>query len=224
MTGPRLAASVEGILASRGKEPGADQSSQERQVVEPEYSGRKPFQYLTRQPKFVVPPEPAWEPEGPSKPWSNLPALPASLPFEQQVEVVEAKEEKASRGTDTVPDEKDLALSIDDYFDVVLPVMLRWKGAEATELKKRVRFRFMDAPDKYWTINLYPPEASVTFQSKERADLTIDITTAQFRNILDGRFDARKAIADGEIALYGDLSTLKSVGFLFSSGGTHRDE
>ena len=148
-----------------------------------------------------------------------LPGSATALPFEQQVQIVEAVEERSSQEGAALPQETELSLSIHDYFDVVLPVMLRWKGAAATALDTRVRFRLKDTPDQSWTINLCPPEAGVTFQGKERVNLTIDITSALMQDILDGKFNARKAIADGGVELYGDLSTLKSVGFLFSRGG-----
>jgi hypothetical protein len=219
VTGDRLASTADGILASRAQGPGADSSRQKRQIVRTEIIGRQAFQYLTRQPKFVVPPEPNWEPEGVSTPWSYLPGSATAMPFEQQVEIVETVEERSSQEGAAPPQESDFSLSVHDYFDVVLPVMLRWKGEAATALDTRVRFRLKDTPDQSWTINLCPPAATVNFQSTEYANLSIDITSALMQDMLDGKFNAKKAIADGGVELYGDLSTLKSVGFLFSRGG-----
>ena len=56
-----------------------------------------------------------------------------------------------------------------------------------------------------------------------KADLTIKITTAEMSNILAGTFDARKAIAEGNIELKGDVSLLRRVGFLFQSGGSEAE-
>jgi putative sterol carrier protein len=216
VTGETLAATVDSILQSSGREPGAARSVRERQMVHTDNIGRHAFQYLTRRPRHVLPPEPCWAPEGPSRPWSYLPDLAAALPFDQQVQIVEAKEKEAFRKSETLTQATESMLSPQDYFDIVLPVMLRWKGDAATKLNKRVRFRLADMPSKSWTINLCPPEASVTFQAAGHADLTINIASARMQDILDGNFNAKKAIADGEVEIFGDLSTLKRVGFLFS--------
>ena len=101
----------------------------------------------------------------------------------------------------------------------MLPVILRWKGEAATALNSRVRFRLKDTPDQSWTINLCPPAASVKFQSTEYANVSVDITSALAQDMLDGKLDAKKAIADGGVELYGDLGTLKSAGLLLSIGG-----
>jgi len=114
-------------------------------------------------------------------------------------------------------------LSPKDYFEVVLPTMLRWKGPAAAALGVNVRFQVTGRGGGTWTIRLRPPVAAVVVGSEWKADLTIKITSGEMSNILAGTFDARKAIADGNIELYGDLSVLKRVGFLFSSGGTQTE-
>jgi alkyl sulfatase BDS1-like metallo-beta-lactamase superfamily hydrolase len=117
----------------------------------------------------------------------------------------------------------DKTLSPKDYFEVVLPTMLRWKGPAAAALGVNVRFQVTGRGGGTWTIRLRPPVAAVVAGSEWKADLTIKITSGEMSNILAGEFDARKAIADGNIELYGDLSVLKRVGFLFSSGGTQAE-
>jgi putative sterol carrier protein len=107
-------------------------------------------------------------------------------------------------------------LSAKDYFEVVLPTMLRWKGEEATELRKRVRFRLLDRPEESWTVVLEPPEATVIPRDTGHADLVIKITSDCMQALLAGNFDAKKAIADGNMELYGDLSLLRAVGQLFA--------
>ncbi len=114
-------------------------------------------------------------------------------------------------------------LSPKDYFEVVLPTMLRWKGPAAAALGVNVRFQVTGRGGGTWTIRLRPPVAAVVAGSEWKADLTIKITSGEMSNILTGSFDARQAIADGNIELYGDLSVLKRVGFLFSSGGTQAE-
>ena len=56
-----------------------------------------------------------------------------------------------------------------------------------------------------------------------KAELTIKITAAEMVKMLTGQFDARSAIAEGNIELSGDLSVLKRVGFLFQSGGSQTE-
>jgi alkyl sulfatase BDS1-like metallo-beta-lactamase superfamily hydrolase len=109
------------------------------------------------------------------------------------------------------------ALSAKDYFDIVLPVMLRWKGDDATSLNKKLRFVLMDQVDESWTLNLIPPVATVVAKDNSKVDMTLKITTKCMQDILAGNFDAKKAIADGDVEIYGDLSLLNAVGSLFSS-------
>jgi alkyl sulfatase BDS1-like metallo-beta-lactamase superfamily hydrolase len=117
----------------------------------------------------------------------------------------------------------DRALSAKDYFEVVLPTMLRWKGPAAAALGVNVRFNVTGRGGGTWTIRLRPPVAAVVAGSEWKADLTIKITSDEMTNILAGTFDARKAIMDGNIELTGDLSVLKRVGFLFQSGGSEAE-
>ncbi len=110
-----------------------------------------------------------------------------------------------------------------DYFEVVLPTMLRWKGPAAAALGVTVRFVINGRGGGTWTVRLRPPKAGVVEGSEWKADLTIQITAEELVNMLTGKFDARKAISEGNVALSGDLSVLKRVGFLFQSGGTETE-
>ena len=110
-----------------------------------------------------------------------------------------------------------------DYFEVVLPTMLRWKGPAAAALGVNVRFVVTGRGGGTWTVRLRPPKAGVVQGSEWKADLTIKITATEMVNMLTGRFDARKAIVDGNIELSGDLTVLKRVGFLFQSGGSETE-
>lgn len=110
-----------------------------------------------------------------------------------------------------------------DYFEVVLPTMLRWKGPAAAALGVIVRFVITGRGGGTWTIRLRPPKAGVVQGAEWKADLTIKITAGELVNMLTGQFDARKAIGEGNVELSGDISVLKRVGFLFQSGGSETE-
>jgi len=110
-----------------------------------------------------------------------------------------------------------------DYFEVVLPTMLRWKGAAAVALGVNVRFVVSGRGGGTWTVRMRPPKAGVVKGSDWKADLTIKITRDELINMLTGKFDAKKALGEGNIELAGDLSVLKRVGFLFQAGGTQTE-
>ncbi len=114
-------------------------------------------------------------------------------------------------------------LSPSDYFDVVLPSMLRWKGPAASALGVVVRFVVTGRQPGVWTVRLRPPKAGVVPGAEWKEDLNIKITSEELMNMLSGKFDAAKAIAAGSIELSGDLSVLRRVGFLFQSGGTQTE-
>lgn len=107
-----------------------------------------------------------------------------------------------------------------DYFEVVLPTLLRWKGPAAAALGVTVRFVVSGRGGGTWTVRLRPPKAGVVEGAEWKADLTIKITAEELINMLTGKFDARKAIAEGNIELSGDLRVLRRIGFLFQSGGS----
>jgi hypothetical protein len=115
------------------------------------------------------------------------------------------------------------ALSAQDYFQVVLPTLLRWKGPAAAALGANVRFEVTGRGGGTWTVRLRPPAAGVVPGSEWKADLTIRVTAEEMQNILAGTFDARRAIGEGNIELRGDLSILKRIGFLFQTGGTEAE-
>jgi len=107
-----------------------------------------------------------------------------------------------------------------DYFNVVLPTMLRWKGPAAEAAGAVVCFVVNGASGGTWTVRLRPPKAGVLGGSEWKADLTIRITSEEMCHMLRGTFDAKRAIGAGAIELEGDMAVLKKVGFLFQSGGT----
>lgn len=114
-------------------------------------------------------------------------------------------------------------VSAKDYFEVVLPTLLRWKGPAAAALGVNIRFDVTGRGGGTWTVRLRPPAAGVVPGSEWKADLTIRITAGEMENILAGTFDARRAIGEGNIELRGDLSILRRIGFLFQSGGTEAE-
>lgn len=108
-----------------------------------------------------------------------------------------------------------------DYFEIVLPTMLRWKNDEAVQINSVVAFELFTGmvtvgePYLRYTIFLRKPKPRVIRDSEKKADLKIQITMAEMQNIISGQFNAKKAILDGAIQLMGDLSLLKKVGILF---------
>lgn len=114
-------------------------------------------------------------------------------------------------------------LSPRDYFEVVLPTILRWKGPAAAALGVNIRFNVTGRGGGVWTVRLRPPAAGVVEGSEWKAELTIKITSGEMTNILAGIFDARKALGEGSIELSGDVSILRRVGFLFQSGGSEAE-
>ena len=110
-----------------------------------------------------------------------------------------------------------------DYFQVVLPTLLRWKGPAAAALGATVLFEVRGSGGGSWTVRLRPPKAGVVEGSEWKADLTIRITAEEMVNMLTGKFDAHRAIAAGNIELAGDLTILRRVGFLFQSGGSQAE-
>lgn len=105
-----------------------------------------------------------------------------------------------------------------DYFEVMLPAMLKWKGPAAAALGCNLRFVVNGRGGGTWTIRLRPPVACVVQGGDWKPDLTIKITSAEMLNMLQGTFDARRALVEGNIELIGDLTVLKRVGFLFQAG------
>ncbi len=106
-----------------------------------------------------------------------------------------------------------------DYFEVILPAMLKWKGPAAAALGCNLRFVVTGKGGGTWTIRLRPPVACVVQGADWKPDLTIKIVAAEMVNMLKGTFDARQALIEGNVELNGDLTVLKRVGFLFQAGG-----
>ena len=111
------------------------------------------------------------------------------------------------------------ALSVFDYFEVVLPTILRWKGPAASALGINVLFIVNGKGGGTWTIRLRPPTAGVVAGNEWKADLQVKITAEEMGNILIGKFDANRAIAAGNVDMSGDLRCLRRIAFLFQMGG-----
>lgn len=115
------------------------------------------------------------------------------------------------------------ALSAQDYFQVVLPTLLRWKGPAAAALGVNVRFVVTGRGGGTWTVRLRPPKPGVVAGAEWKADLVVKITAEEMVNILRGTFDAQRAVGEGNVELSGDLSVLRRVAFLFQAGGTQAE-
>jgi hypothetical protein len=109
------------------------------------------------------------------------------------------------------------ALSLDPYFSVALPEILRRQGAGAIAVGRVVRFVVTGRGGGAWTLRLRPPVACVVRGAEWKADLVIKITLKEMHNILRGTFNAREAIAAGNIEMAGDLSLMRAIGFLFAA-------
>jgi hypothetical protein len=114
---------------------------------------------------------------------------------------------------------KGKGISVNDYFDVILPSILKLQGEEATQMKKKIRFVLSDS----WTVNLSPPVPTVIRKDPTDADLTIKLTPEAMNKILEGNFDARKSLAKGDVEVAGDLHILKSAGVLFADTSHYYD-
>ncbi|RYF11427.1 MAG: hypothetical protein EOO40_03350 [Deltaproteobacteria bacterium] len=108
-------------------------------------------------------------------------------------------------------------LSLVDYFSVALPNILRQRAQHATAAGVNIRFVVTGRGGGTWTLRLRPPSACVVQGAEWKADLIVSITVPQMRHMLAGTFDARRAIARGDIDLRGDVSLLKHVAFLLQA-------
>jgi len=214
ITGSLLSRSVSEIL----EQENAALKPEKHQYVEQQLIGSLPFQFLSRDPQRAVVGLPAsWTPGPEVRQELNSVKGLERMPDETREPVAEALEAKA----------KGKAVSVEDYFKVVLPAMLRWKGEEATRIHKRVEFYIADKPgtslegrptkSNSWTVRFEPPVAHVVARDKERPDLLIRITADAMKSILKGDFDAKKEIAREAVTLWGDIKVLKTVGRVLST-------
>lgn len=114
---------------------------------------------------------------------------------------------------------KSRGLGVVDYFDVVLPTMLSWKGGRASQLTTEancsIAFDVRGEGGGTWVLVLKPPKPHVHKGPMDNVDCTIKLSVERMQDILSGQFDARAAIASGELEISGDLNLLKIVGPLF---------
>jgi putative sterol carrier protein len=119
----------------------------------------------------------------------------------------EAEEERRKRSR---------GLGVRDYFDVVLPTMFRWKGGRASQLTAEancsIAFDVQGEDGGTWVLVLKPPKPHVHKGPMGNVDCTIKLSVRQMQDILSGQFDARAAIASGEVEISGDKKLLKVVG------------
>jgi hypothetical protein len=122
------------------------------------------------------------------------------------------------------PEATSSALTVEEYFETVLPAMLRWRGESATSVGGTVLYVLTGAEAGVWLLRLCPPEATVKRILPEDdmnalslpRHLEIKITPTEMAKMLTGQFDARKALIEGNVELKGDLTLLKQAGALFS--------
>lgn len=113
-------------------------------------------------------------------------------------------------------------LSIRDYFDLIVPMQLRARGAQASKLASeitgRILFHVVGEEGGSWTLVLDESGPRMENGACEDAHLSITITDGAMRNMLRGSFDARKALASGDIRLSGDVNLLPHVAMLVFGG------
>jgi putative sterol carrier protein len=111
-------------------------------------------------------------------------------------------------------------LSIRDYFEVILPTMLKWKSSLAVELaaEEGGKFQFNvlgEEESGTWTIDLEGPSPQVIKGPTDSPDLTMSISERAMYEILAGSFNTKEAIANGEVEISGDRKLLKNLSVLF---------
>jgi hypothetical protein len=114
---------------------------------------------------------------------------------------------------------KSRGLGVVDYFDVVLPTMLRWKGGRASQLTAEancsIAFDVRGEGGGTWVLVLKPPKPHVHKGPMDNVDCTIKLSVERMQDMLSGQLDARAAIASGELEISGDVNLLKVVAPLF---------
>lgn len=110
-------------------------------------------------------------------------------------------------------------IGVVDYFDVVLPTMLRWRGDLASKLTSEANcslgFIVIGDGGGTWVLVLKPPKPHVHKGLMENVDCSIKLPVERMLDILSGQFDANIAIASGEVQISGDVNLLKVIALLF---------
>ncbi|MFQ5638539.1 MAG: TIR domain-containing protein [bacterium] len=109
--------------------------------------------------------------------------------------------------------------SITDYFDVILPVMLRRRGELASSLAAEpdcsIEFEVKGDNGGSWVVFFTKPKPFVQKGTVNKVDCKLSMTEETMQSILSGTFNAKEAIAQGKLTIQGDISVLKRVSFLF---------
>lgn len=121
-------------------------------------------------------------------------------------------------------------IAVRNYFDTILPAVLRRNAKQAIAVDGSVKFDVVGDDAGVWLLTLAPPAASV-LRIEPHHDLrslllprhlSIHLTSSQMRAMLEGDFDARKSLIEGNVELEGDLSLLRPTGELFGAKSTGR--
>ena len=114
--------------------------------------------------------------------------------------------------------------ALDHYFDATLPAMLRWAKERAVAVDGSVLFEVSGDEAGLWLLRLAPPAPGVQRIEPQQdlrtlvlpRHLSLRLTTPQMHAMLDGSFNAKRALVEGSIEIDGDLGLLMPVGALFS--------
>jgi len=122
-------------------------------------------------------------------------------------------------------------LGVRQYFDTVLPAMLRSHAEQAVAVGGSVLYDVVGDDPGVWLLRLAPTAVDVLHIEPHHdlrtlvlsRHLRIRITATQMRAMLGPGFDARRALVEGNLELDGDLSLLGPVGALFCGRAVARD-
>lgn len=105
--------------------------------------------------------------------------------------------------------------SVRDYFDVILPYQLRARSKRASALAAEVhgivQFNIDGDEGGNWALVLDESGPRVLAGTQSRPDLVVNFSHEAMKSALTGHFDARSAVAAGEISLSGNLKLLPQV-------------
>jgi hypothetical protein len=105
-------------------------------------------------------------------------------------------------------------MSVQRYFENILPAVLKQRKAQAQSLGVTIQFCVIGKGGGSWTLRLRPPSACVVQGADWKPHLKVTITSAEMLNMLSGSFDVKQALEHGNIELSGDVRLIKAVGSL----------
>jgi putative sterol carrier protein len=115
---------------------------------------------------------------------------------------------------------EDLEVHPNSFFTVILPSLLATKGDAAHFVDAVVQFYLIGEPSELWYADLTDPAAPVVAGEHDCPDLSVSLTPDCLAPVLRGDLDIEAAIAEGRLAVHGDLSVLDRLARLFLAGSS----